>query len=189
MPTCLAAVNCDGIGLNKLMITGANGVGKSHFAARMSAARPEVPLVSFDALKLETGWRQRSRTEIEASLADEIAKDAWILEGGPSLLFQAVEKADALIWLDPPEVLRAWRLVTRPWKYIGKTRPELPDGNVDWPLEQYRFALRSLRKRSQIRSYISEVFQTSSHLRKWRCRNDVNLAEAIRAWAEGGPER
>lgn len=169
--------------MKRIIITGANGVGKSHLAARLASVRPEIPVVSFDAIKLRTDWQQKPRPEIDAALAAEIEKDAWILEGGPSLLFQAVGKADALIWLDPPEHVRMWRLAKRPWKSFGKTRPELPDGNVDWPLQQYKFALRSLRNRSKFRSYISEVFESAEGIQKWRCRNEKDRASVINQWA------
>ena len=171
-------------GLDKIIITGANGVGKSHFAARLAVVRPDVPVVSFDSIKLRTNWEQRPRAEIDAALAIEIGKPAWILEGGPSLLFQAVERAHALIWLDPPEHTRALQLATRPWKFLGKTRPELPAGNVDWPLQQYRFALRSLRNRSKFRAYISEVFENADGIQKWRCRNVTDRNAVIKEWAQ-----
>ncbi|WP_322893739.1 MULTISPECIES: DNA topology modulation protein FlaR [unclassified Yoonia] len=172
--------------LDKIIITGANGVGKSYFAAKLALVRPDVPVVSFDAIKLTTNWEQRPRTEIDAALSIEIAKPAWILEGGPSLLFQAVEQADALIWLDPPEHIRACQLLSRPWKFFGQTRPELPTGNVDWPVQQYRFALRSLKNKSRFRSYITEVFESTDDVQKWRCRSQQDRDAVITQWASTG---
>jgi adenylate kinase family enzyme len=170
--------------LKKVIITGSNGVGKSHFAAKLALARPEVPVISFDAIKLQKDWRQRPRAEIDAALAEALEKEAWILEGGPSLLAQAVEKADVLVWLDPPEHVRAWRLATRPWKHRGKTRSELPPGNIDWPWQQYKFAIRSLKNRSKFRTYISDVFGSADGPQKWRCRNENDRNEVITRWAK-----
>ncbi|MEP5760048.1 MAG: DNA topology modulation protein FlaR [Litoreibacter sp.] len=168
--------------MKKIIITGVNGVGKSHFAAQLALARPEIPVISFDTIKLQTGWHQRPRSEIEVSLAGELEKEAWILEGGPSLLRQAIRKADALVWLDPPEHLRAWRLAMRPWKHLGKTRPELPAGNVDWPWQQYKFALRSLKNRPKSRVYISDVFRNADRVQKWRCRSNSDRIAVIAEW-------
>lgn len=170
--------------MKKIIITGANGVGKSHFASRLALARPETPIISYDAIKLQTNWQQRPRSEIDATLAKELQRDTWILEGGPSLLFHAVSEADALVWLDPPEHIRAWNLATRPWKFFGKTRPELPSGNVDWPWQQYKFGLRSLKNRSKFHTYISEVFRSADGVQKWRCQNDHDRIEVIAKWAE-----
>ena len=169
-----------------MRITGANGAGKSHFAAQLGRVRPEIPVVSFDAMKLQTGWRQRPKAEIDAALTRLVRTDAWIIEGGPSLLQRAVGEADALVWLDPPGYVRAWRLARRPWTFIGTTRPELPSGNVDWPWQQYVFALRSLRNGSSFRAAILDVYRDSDGLQKWQCRNADDLRAVIRAWAEAG---
>lgn len=169
--------------MRKLIITGANGVGKSHFAATLASARPEIPVIAFDAIKLEKNWHQRPRDEIDAALTRVLEKEAWILEGGPSLLAQAIEKADGLVWLDPPEHIRAWHLALRPWKHIGRTRPELPPGNVDWPWQQYKFAFRSLKNRSTFHTYISDVFKNADRLQKWRCRNERDRRAFVSQWA------
>jgi adenylate kinase family enzyme len=181
---CYAVEQLSGSQVKKLIITGANGVGKSHFASKLASARPEVPVISFDAIKLKKYWQQRPRAEIDIALTGELEKEAWILEGGPSLLAQAVEKADALVWLDPPEHVRAWQLATRPWKHLGRTRPELPSGNIDWPWQQYKFALRSLKNRSRFRTYISEVFSRADGLQKWRCRNASDRSAFVTYWGK-----
>lgn len=165
--------------MKKVIITGANGVGKSHFAGQLASVRPTIPLISIDAIKLESGWRQRTGAEVEAALARELDKESWILEGGPSYLLQAIEKADALVWLDPPEYVRAWQLLMRPWRNFGRTRSELPEGNEDWPLQQYRFAIRSLMKRSHFHSKIFDLFASADGLLKWRCKNAKGRAAAL----------
>ncbi|MQY44284.1 DNA topology modulation protein FlaR [Epibacterium sp. SM1969] len=158
--------------MKRIVVTGANGAGKSHFAAKLASVRPDVPVISYDALKLKTRWEQKKSAQIEAALASAITQPTWILEGGPSLIPQVAGKYDALIWLDPPEYVRAWRLAQRPWKHLSQTRPELPGGNVDWPIQQYRFAFRSLRKGASFRSAISVFFEQSDSVQKWRCRTD-----------------
>nr|WP_255670646.1 DNA topology modulation protein FlaR [Cognatishimia sp. F0-27] len=152
----------------------------------MAAFRADVPVIHFDAIKLRSRWQQRPRAESDAALRQEIAKPAWILEGGPSLLPHAIGEADALVWLDPPNRVRAWRLATRPWKYFGRTRPELPPGNVDWPWQQYRFALRSLRNTARFRSYIAQVIHNADGLRTWHCRCDADLNTVLDAWSQTG---
>lgn len=170
--------------MNRLIITGANGSGKSHLAARLAELRPNVPIISFDVIKLQTGWQQRPRSEITSSLHQAIKGNAWILEGGPSLLPHAIAKADGLVWLDPSELVRAWRLAIRPWRFLGRTRPELPSGNIDWPLQQYRFALRSLKNRAKFQSDISATFSKSGHIEKWHCRDSSDVHRVIAAWTK-----
>lgn len=169
--------------MQRVIVTGANGAGKSHVAARLGAARPDVPVVSFDAIKLTSGWTQRPRAEIDAALARVIEAEAWILDGGPSLLSQALAKADSVIWLDPPELVRVWRLIVRPWRNLGRTRPELPPGNRDWPLEQYRFAVHSIKNRSKFRDSISTALAGAEVWRVWHCVNQRDIDLAVGEWS------
>lgn len=169
--------------MKKIIVTGTNGVGKSHFASNLAMVRPDVPVISIDAMKLQTNWKKRTRIEIETALARALERDAWILEGGPSFLPQAIIRADALVWLDPPEYVRALQLAVRPWKYFGQTRPELPPGNREWPLQQYFFAIRSLKNKSKLRSCISEVFRCANGLEKWRCRSKHDRMTVIARWS------
>jgi len=165
--------------MRKVIVTGANGVGKSHFAARLAAARVDLPLISYDALRLKNNWIKRPQIEIEAAFSNLLKTDAWIIEGGPSLLSYALAAAEAVVWLDPPEILRAWRLAIRPWRNMGRTRPELPKGNVDWPLEQYRFALRSLKNRSKFRDGIKSSLSERKDVHIWHCRFQRDVEKAI----------
>lgn len=141
--------------MRRIIVTGANGAGKTAFARRLAAARPDLPLVHFDALKLERDWQQRSRAGIETRLRAALTAPGWILEGGPSLLPTALPNADAVVWLDPPTLTRARRLATRPWTSLGKTRAELPEGNPDRLGQQYAFAWRSLMQSQRFRDTIA----------------------------------
>ena len=175
-----------GFKLRKLIVTGANGSGKSHTAALLQNARPGIPLVSFDALKLMSDWKQHPRSKIDRRLSQAVATDAWIIEGGPSLLDLALPSADAVIWLDPSEFVRGWRLAVRPWLNFGKTRSELPKGNVDWPIQQYQFAFRSLQKRREIRGLIAAAFDGENTKRIWHCTNQRQVDIAVDEWRLDG---
>ncbi|MCQ2005142.1 DNA topology modulation protein FlaR [Rhizobium sp. NRK18] len=171
--------------MRRLIVTGANGSGKSHLAYRLGRLRPDIPVVSFDAIKLERDWRVRPRNVVFAELARMVATDAWILEGGPSLLLHALTRADAVIWLDPPVMLRAWRLIVRPWRNFGKTRPELPEGNRDWPWSQYRFAFKSLIAGQRFRRTIRMHFSDNGDVTVLHCRTERDIETAVALWASG----
>ncbi|MEL6519475.1 MAG: DNA topology modulation protein FlaR [Pseudomonadota bacterium] len=172
--------------MQRILITGANGSGKSRLARLIKAERPDLPLHAYDAIRLTRNWVKRPTPDIDAALAEILQSDRWILEGGPSLLKPAMGRADVIIWLDPPELTRAWRLLQRPLRHIGQTRPELPKGNQDWPLAQYRFAFQSLRKGQWFRRTVRATLSAANHPAVWHCRSnsDVGLAiENVRASA------
>jgi len=171
--------------MKRLIVTGANGSGKSTLAATLHRIRPDIPLFSFDAIKLARNWQQKCPEVIEEALAEVLAKDAWILEGGPSLLESATPRANAVLWLDPPEALRLWRLVRRPLRNAGWTRPELPEGNIDWPLQQYRFAVKSFRKRSKVRQMIARCLDEAGGTNVWHCTTQEQIDKVVSAWRQG----
>jgi adenylate kinase family enzyme len=165
--------------MRRLVVTGVNGTGKSHLAGRLSAARPGVSLLSYDALRLTRRWAKRPVEETARDLARAIAAPAWIVECGPTLLRHVLDRAEALIWRDPPDVVRAWRLALRPWRTRGRTRLELTPGNVDWPLERYRFAVRSLRNGPSARAEIARhLLQAALPVRRYRRGRDLDGAVA-----------
>lgn len=128
----------------RIVITGANGAGKTHFAQQVADARPQAALIHYDALKLTTDWRERPREDSQQALATAIAAPDWIVEGGPSMLRTALPHADLVVWLRPAPLMRTWRLLLRPLRHRGQTRPELPPGNRDHLWAQWRFGIRSL---------------------------------------------
>ena len=166
--------------MHRLIVTGSNGTGKSHFAERLAAVRPDLPLKSYDEIRLTENWRKRAPPEIDELMSAALSRDAWIFEGGPSLLKMTLPRCEGVIWLDPPEVQRAWRLALRPWRNFGRVRPELPQGNVDWPLEQYRFAFQSLRKGAKFRHTIESQLRMYPNMKIWRCREQKDIEAAIK---------
>lgn len=157
------ALFLEGAAIRRVVVVGANGAGKTWLATRL-ADRIEAALIHKDALALTTGWRQRPRAEVQAGIAARIKADDWVLEGGPSILTQAVlDRADLVIWLDIPARLRVWRILRRSLRYAGRVRPELPQGNRDWPgLRQWRFARRALLSGDRFGAAIEQALRGSS---------------------------
>jgi len=166
--------------LTRLMITGANGSGKTRFAGELAKRRPDLETVSYDALRLTQNWVKRPQDETAQQLMSILQTDAWILEGGSSLLEHALPRCQGVIWLDPPTLTRAVRLAIRPWKSFGQVRDGLPTGNVDWPLQQYHFARRSLAKGATTRKAIEHALSSHPQLPVWRCTNNAQIRSALR---------
>lgn len=167
--------------IRHIVITGPNGAGKSHAAARLHAARPDLPIISYDALRLTTNWVKRPASDTVAALTAALSAEGWIVEGGPSMLPHVLPRADAVLWLDPPVPLRAWRLLVRPLRSRGRTRPELPDGNPDHVWPQLRFGWQSLRRDAAFRDGIAVALAGPLDVPVWRCRTDAELQDALLA--------
>ena len=114
--------------MQRIMIIGQPGSGKSTLA-RMLGECLGLPVFHIDHIHWQTGWVERARPD-KTLLCHEIeAGDQWVFEGGHSTTWgNRLARADLLIWLDLPLPLRFYRVVKRSLRYLGQTRPDLPDG-------------------------------------------------------------
>lgn len=111
----------------RIMIVGAPGSGKSTLA-RALGARTGLPVRHIDRIHYASGWVERPPEEKARLAADLHAQERWIIEGGLSSTWpDRVARADVLIWLDVPWLVRMTRVLRRTFRYLGTTRPDLPD--------------------------------------------------------------
>jgi adenylate kinase family enzyme len=130
--------------VGRVLVTGANGAGKTVLARQISC-ESGLPVYHKDAMALTKHWQLAPASARDAALCAVVSQPRWIIEGGPSILIQeSLDRADAVIWIDLPAWLRLCRIVLRSWQYLGRTRPELPAGNTEWPgLRQVKFAAKA----------------------------------------------
>jgi adenylate kinase family enzyme len=113
--------------MQRVMIVGGPGSGKSTLA-RSLGAQTGLPVFHMDHLHWQPGWVERARADkIAMALAVEDGA-RWIFEGNLSATYaHRMARADTLVWLDLPVVLRLWRVMKRTVRDFGQTRPDLPE--------------------------------------------------------------
>jgi adenylate kinase family enzyme len=122
----LAGRDMDGI--RRIMIVGQPGSGKSTLARSLGRITG-LPVVHIDHIHWQAGWIERSASEKSRLCREVEAGEAWIFEGGHSATWNTrLQRAEVVIWLDLPVVLRQWRIIKRTVIWHGRTRPDLPDG-------------------------------------------------------------
>jgi len=139
--------------MHRVMIIGQPGSGKSTFAQEFGEIT-HLPVFHIDHIHWQSGWVERPGPEKDKLCAEVHARDKWVFEGGRSSTWpERLERADTLIWLDLPLGLRAWRVFWRTLRYLGRTRPDLPDGcpeRFDWEFTRWIWDTRhSARERMQ----------------------------------------
>ena len=151
--------------MRRVNVKGTSGSGKSTFAKEL-ARRLEVPYVELDALHHGPNWSEPSAEEFRArvSAALEAAPDGWVIDGNYGAVRPLVwERADTVVWLDPPRrtVMRRvlWRTVRR-----GVTREPLWNDN--------RESLRNLFSRDP-----------SANIALWAWRNHAKYRDRYAAAA------
>lgn len=162
--------------MRRVMIIGPCGSGKSTLA-RALAPRLGLPLVHMDRLGWKEGWVDTDDSELEARLADVVARDKWLIEGhyGGSLT-PRLERADTVIYLDFPIRLCLSRLIRRVVTMRGQTRPDMAEGCPErfdaaflWYVANWNRGPR-LRTEARIAPFANKVIRLTSPaaLARWR---------------------
>ncbi|WP_299551637.1 AAA family ATPase [uncultured Tateyamaria sp.] len=114
--------------MQRVMIIGQPGSGKSTLALQLGDMT-FLPVFHIDHIHWKSGWVERDWAEKTRMTLDVIEQPAWVFEGGHSATWlERLARADTLIWLDLPVVLRLRRVLRRSLRDRGRTRPDLPDG-------------------------------------------------------------
>lgn len=97
----------------RVYIVGGTGSGKSTLAASL-APRLGVEPVNLDEYRYTPAGKRTDRSVLTAMAADLAAREAWLAEGiYITWALPLIEAADLIVWLDPPPVVAAWRVLRR----------------------------------------------------------------------------
>ena len=114
-----AAMNTVGMDLSDLqrtVVVGTTGSGKSAAAARLAAALG-APHVELDAINWRPNWIGLNETDIplfRSQVEEAVRCDAWVVDGNYGVARDLIwPRATAVVWLDYPFGLVFWRLVRR----------------------------------------------------------------------------
>jgi adenylate kinase family enzyme len=115
-------------GVQRLLVAGSSGAGKTTLA-RALAGRRGLPYTEIDALQHGPGWVPRP--EFEADVEAMLATGRWVTEYQyPTVKPRLLASAEAVVWLDHPFPLVAWRIVRRSVARAVTRRP-FYNGNVE----------------------------------------------------------
>jgi adenylate kinase family enzyme len=115
--------------MRRVSVVGSSGSGKSTLARRLAAAL-EVEYVELDSLFWGPDWSPATADELRDRTRAAIAGEAWVVDGNyQSKLGTLVwERADTVVWLDPPRWRAMWQSISRTARRAA-TRQELWSGN------------------------------------------------------------
>ena len=109
-------------------MVGVSGSGKSTLGREL-AARLAVPYVELDAIFHQPGWTSLPEEEFRRRVTAIVSGEGWVIDGNYSAVQPLVwERADTVIWLDPPRRTVMRRII---WRTIRRAagRAELWNGN------------------------------------------------------------
>lgn len=110
--------------MKRIFVTGNAGSGKSTLAREVSELLG-IPYYSLDRIVWQTGWKKTPTEEKNHRIQQLTEKESWVIDGVSSV---AQINADTVIFLDVPRRVSFWRVAKRNWRYLFRSRPELPPG-------------------------------------------------------------
>lgn len=115
--------------VRRVSVVGCSGSGKTTVARRIAQAL-DVPHLELDALHWGPGWTAATADELRGRVAAVTSGDAWVVDGNYHSKIGTLvwERADTVVWLDPPR----WRVMARSLRRTLRrilTREELWSGN------------------------------------------------------------
>jgi adenylate kinase family enzyme len=121
--------------MEKIMIIGNGGSGKSTFARKLGVVLAKE-VYHLDALFWKPGWEMAASDERKAILTEIMAKDSWIMDGNyGSTIEMRARAADTIIFLDYSTSRCLYGIFKRRVMYHKKSRPDMNGGceeKLDW---------------------------------------------------------
>lgn len=114
--------------MKKILIIGSGGAGKSHLSQEIGKLL-DPPVVHLDRLYWKPGWVETPKEEWRAIVAAELAKPRWVMDGNYSGTLDVRSVAcDTILFLSFSRWVCLRRIISRYFKYRGRSRPDLADG-------------------------------------------------------------
>lgn len=114
--------------MKRIVIIGCGGAGKSTLA-RQLGAKLNIPVVHLDKLFWKPGWVEMPKDEFDGLLRQEIAKDAWIMDGNfDRTMPQRIARCDTVIYLDFSRLTCLAGVAKRVLTTYGTVRPDMGEG-------------------------------------------------------------
>ena len=113
--------------MERVLIIGSNGAGKSTFSFRL-AEKTGLPLIHIDQLYWRGAWDVTPEAEFDRRVQAETQNPRWIIEGNNlRSLPRRLVRADTVFWFEFPPPLCVLNIFRREWAYRGRVRPDMPD--------------------------------------------------------------
>jgi adenylate kinase family enzyme len=115
--------------MQRVLVMGSSGSGKSTFARRLSDIIG-IPTVSIDALFWKSGWVESDREEFRRRMIEVTQRPRWIMDGNyiNGAGEQRRQLADTVIWFDLPRLTCMRGILGRIARSYGQVRPEMAEG-------------------------------------------------------------
>ena len=150
--------------LNKVMVIGCCGAGKSTFSKKLNAIT-FLDIIHLDQYYWKDNWIETPREEWTEIVKKLSKKKQWIIEGNyAGTMDIRIEQADTIIYLDYSTLKCLWRITTRIFRYWRQQRPDMTAGCKErFDFDFYRFvATFNLKNRKKLTKKLQQQKNSKS---------------------------
>jgi adenylate kinase family enzyme len=137
--------------MQRVLVMGSSGSGKSTFALRL-ANLTGLPFVSLDALYWQPGWQPSEPEAFGRRAANAASTASWVMDGNYMSLGAGElrrRRADTVIWFDLPRYVCMTGIMKRVTGSYGQVRPEMAPGcpeRIDLEFLRYVWTYRQQQR-------------------------------------------
>jgi len=147
--------------MQRVLVMGSSGSGKSTFARRLSAITG-LPFISLDALYWKPGWVPSDNAEFGQRVAELVRQSRWIMDGNFTRHGAGEARrdlSDTVIWFDLPRRTCVLGITKRVAGSYGQVRPEMAEGcpeRLDFEFFRYVWTYRR-QQRPKLLAYFESL--------------------------------
>ena len=163
--------------MNRVLVVGTSGAGKTTVATRI-AARLGLPVHASDPFYWQPDWQPAPREQVDECLAGVLNQPRWVLDGNFERQWrQAWIEAECVVWLDYPLPTVLWQLAIRNFGWALR-RTTVWSGNRMSVRQAFSGVVHAVRshaaKRRRYPQYVAQLngvtvlrFQSRRETRAW----------------------
>ena len=145
--------------MKRVLIIGCGGAGKSTLA-RALGEKTGLPVVHLDSIFWLPGWVEMEKDAFDQRLREEMAKEAWIMDGNFNrTMEERIAHCDTIIYLDFSRFACLRGVLKRVITTYGKVRPDMGEGcpeRLDWEFLKWVWNFNK-NKRERYYQMLNEV--------------------------------
>ena len=114
--------------MQRVLIIGSSGAGKSTFARKLSA-KEGLPIIYLDQHYFDKNWVEPSKEVWKKRVQALSQQESWVMDGNyGGTMDIRIARADTIIFLNLPVWLCLYRILKRWLQYRGQVRPGSAEG-------------------------------------------------------------
>jgi len=114
--------------MNKILIIGISGAGKSTFAKKLSE-KLTIQIIHLDQFFFEPGWIKVEKSLFEKKVLERIKTAQWIIDGNYTNSMELwIKDADTIFYFDFPVWRCLWSVICRRIIFHGQKRSDVAKG-------------------------------------------------------------